>query len=228
MSSVINNLEMYSRQLDLFNPSDFEGVKVAIIGSGSVGSFTALTLAKMGIKDITIYDFDTIEKHNISNQFFRMQDITKLKVDAIKEVIKEFCDIDVKVIKEKIDEENIKNIDAEIVIASTDDMSSRKIIYEYCKQSGVRLFVDARMGGEVMRIYSISPSLPQEKKFYEASLYEDKEVNGEKCTAKTIIYNVLLIASLITSQIKKYLTQEDIMNELIFDFKTLIFNSRKA
>ena len=114
------------------------------------------------------------------------------------------------------------------VIASTDEMSSRKIIYEYCKQSGVRLFVDARMGGEVMRIYSISPSLPQEQKFYEASLYEDKEVNGEKCTAKTIIYNVLLIASLITSQIKKDLTQEDIMNEIIFDFKTLIFNSRKA
>lgn len=39
--------------------------KVAIVGVGSLGSYLASELVKLGIKDLTLYDGDTIEEENI-------------------------------------------------------------------------------------------------------------------------------------------------------------------
>jgi len=52
----------YWRQLKIFNPSKHRDIKIAMIGAGSVGSFTALVLAKMGLTNITVWDDDVVEK----------------------------------------------------------------------------------------------------------------------------------------------------------------------
>ena len=44
-------------------------------------------LARFGVKNITLYDFDRVEAHNIANQMFTSEDIGKPKVDAVKEMI---------------------------------------------------------------------------------------------------------------------------------------------
>ena len=74
----------YHRQLDILDPKSMD-VPVTIIGAGATGSFTALSLAKMGIRNITIYDFDTVEEHNLPNQFYRQCDLGKRKVEALRE-----------------------------------------------------------------------------------------------------------------------------------------------
>ena len=43
---------------------------IHIIGCGATGSWVALMLAKMGISNITCWDFDKVEEHNLPNQFF--------------------------------------------------------------------------------------------------------------------------------------------------------------
>ena len=52
---------------DYFSPNKVNG-KVHIIGCGSVGSTIAELIARTGIKDICLYDFDTVSPHNIANQ----------------------------------------------------------------------------------------------------------------------------------------------------------------
>lgn len=71
---------------DYFSPVDVKK-RCHIIGCGSVGSTVANLLARLGIKKISLYDFDTVSAHNIANQMFVDADIKRLKVDAVKDMI---------------------------------------------------------------------------------------------------------------------------------------------
>lgn len=69
---------------EFFKP-ELVAERVHIIGCGAVGSLLADTLARMGLTKITLYDFDTVDEHNIANQLYVDSDIGKLKVDALSE-----------------------------------------------------------------------------------------------------------------------------------------------
>ena len=60
-----------------------------IIGCGSVGSTVAENLARSGLTDFVLWDFDTVEEKNIVNQMFRSQDVGKSKVEALRDIISE-------------------------------------------------------------------------------------------------------------------------------------------
>lgn len=74
-----------TKQREFFNPANVG--RVHIIGCGSVGSSLAELLARTGVEKFTLWDFDTVESHNICNQMFNAQDVSKLKVDAVKEMV---------------------------------------------------------------------------------------------------------------------------------------------
>jgi hypothetical protein len=87
-------------------------------------------------------------------------------------------------------------------------------------RAGVQLYVDARMGGEVCRVYSVRPTDPDDVRAYEATLYDDDQADDVACTAQAIIYNVLVIAGLVANQVKKQVKGEPLSRELILDLKT--------
>lgn len=73
-----------SKSYEFFKP-DMLTARVHVIGCGAIGSTVAENLARFGITKITLYDFDKVEAHNITNQMFRETDIGKFKVDAMAE-----------------------------------------------------------------------------------------------------------------------------------------------
>jgi molybdopterin/thiamine biosynthesis adenylyltransferase len=75
-----------NKHLEFFNPFDIKD-DIHIIGVGAVGSFVALQLAKLGLSRINIWDFDTVDEHNITNQVYGVKDIGRLKTDAMKDHI---------------------------------------------------------------------------------------------------------------------------------------------
>lgn len=77
-----------SKSYDFFQP-DKDSARVNIVGCGSVGSTIAENLARCGVTNIALWDFDTVEPRNIVNQMFRQQDVGKLKVDALVEILTE-------------------------------------------------------------------------------------------------------------------------------------------
>ena len=85
--------DRFLRQRDIIPPEKLAALEVTIIGAGAVGSFTCLTLAKMGVMNITVYDGDTVEEHNLPNQWYRPRDLGRQKVDALAEIIHEFTDV---------------------------------------------------------------------------------------------------------------------------------------
>ena len=78
-----------TKSIEYFDPVNVRG-KCHIIGCGSVGSTIAENLARLGVTNFVLYDFDIVEPHNLANQMFVQTDVKKPKVEAVKKII---CDI---------------------------------------------------------------------------------------------------------------------------------------
>ena len=212
-----SNQLLYTRQEGILDPKLLKDRRVTVIGTGAVGSFTALTISKMGVKRVWLYDIDGVSAHNLPNQFFRKQDIGQFKVDALTDILNQFSDTDVRPTNKLYKSQPLK----EIVVVATDSMSSRKLVWEQFKtQDSARVLIEARMGAELGQIYMIQKQpfpwrvSPKDLKFYEDRLYSDEEAKELPCTARSIIYNVLMLSSLICRALKGYLKQEKYPREV--------------
>ena len=78
--------------------------RIAIVGVGGVGSNLALQLVLSEATDeLDIYDADTVSESNLSRTPYRMRDIGRMKVYALKDVLDGFGrDVDVNAFPEKV------------------------------------------------------------------------------------------------------------------------------
>ena len=76
-----------AKSYDFFKPEDLGTDRVHIIGCGATGSTLAELLARFGIANITLYDFDAVEGKNLANQMFLHRHIHMPKVDAVASII---------------------------------------------------------------------------------------------------------------------------------------------
>jgi molybdopterin/thiamine biosynthesis adenylyltransferase len=206
----------YWRQNDIISLRDLEEISTVVIGCGGIGSPTVITLAKMGVKWITVYDDDKVEPHNLPNQFFRKVDIGWPKVEAIKSICSQFTDAVVTAIQEKVTDQMLSGI----VISGVDSMEERRIIWPAIRYNpAIPFYIDGRMGGQLGRIYSLNPCDTESVNWYERTL-EGKAMEM-RCTAQAIIYNSFMISSLIANQVKKHARAESTAREILFDLQTL-------
>lgn len=217
------NLIDFWRQMDIVSPADLK-MPITVIGAGGIGSPLILALAKMGCEFITVYDGDKVESHNVPNQIFRIEDIGKPKVEAVKEVARSFAGVEIEAKNEFYKNQKL----AGIVISAVDSMKTRSEIWAQVKHKpGITLYIEARMGGEEFLIYAINPCDPDDIELYEEDLYTDEEASQAPCTARAIIYNVFVLAGILASIVKKFVKGEKYPPTVIFDLKTLFMQTRK-
>ena len=206
--------EMQLRQFDILQPS---ALNITIVGAGGIGSWTALSLAKMGYENITVYDFDKVEEHNIGTQFYKTEDIGRDKVHALMENILGFTGTEICFVADKATEP----ITADVLILAVDNMKARKEISE---QAQCQFMIDARMGGQIFNIFSV---MPYEMERYKETLFADEDGVQEPCTAKAIAYNVFGIASFISNLVKRFDKGERMPFELNGDYINLkLYNTK--
>lgn len=87
INSIPKKEELYSRNKGLLELDLLEKKRVAIIGLGSFGSFIATELAKAGVGEFTLVDFDRLEPSNIARHICGVPDLGRLKVDAVRDAI---------------------------------------------------------------------------------------------------------------------------------------------
>lgn len=75
-----------SKHLEFFNPLKLNK-EIHILGVGATGSNIAVQLVRLGIEQIHIWDFDTVDERNISNQTYTFADLGKPKTEALKEYL---------------------------------------------------------------------------------------------------------------------------------------------
>lgn len=208
-----------SRHFELFNPYTFDK-SVHVVGAGASGSWLALALAKLGIVDLHVWDFDVVEEHNIPNQAFGVDHDTMYKVDALEHLIYSQTRTNITKHREKVERQRLSGI----VYCMVDSMEARKTIWENCgkMKSQVKLWVEPRMGLEVGRVYNINPMDYTQIQKYEDTWYGDDVAEVSACgNSMTVINASLAIASWCTRQLITFVNDgiDEMDNEILMDFK---------
>ncbi len=210
----------FLRQTNIYNPEE-QTFEVIIVGAGSTGSFVALTLAKMGIDNIKVIDFDKIEDHNIPNQFYRIKDIGKYKVTALKEIIKDFTGTVIETWNKKITKKTDMDFNMNtLLIYCTDNIESRKLITEKAEGFPIKI-IDTRFGGEGYSIHTLDPSDDKALKEYYTGL--DEPIKETPCGEKGIIYTILSLAAEVCNIVKRMDKEETYPKTLRRELKTYRF-----
>lgn len=199
-----------TRQFDII-PLDVLSKPVTIIGCGAIGSFLGLQLAKMGVTNLTLFDHDSIEIENMSNQFFTHHAIGSNKALALKDLILAFTGGPVTAIPRKFGEQIPDAMNAQgIVVVAVDSMEARRMVYESIKEKNFQVdyIVDPRMSAEFFTMYVINPHKTKDQETYEKTLFSDSEGVQERCTAKSTVYTASLGAGLVTKAVKNILLKQ--------------------
>lgn len=210
----------HARQSGLVPTEKLEDLEVVVVGVGGIGSWAALSLAKLGVGSMCVIDPDIVEEHNLANQAYRHQDLTKNKVEALHEMLEDIRPTMPVLPFVGVFEQ--KYLEASVVVSGLDSMDARKGLWECLIQTDTPLYIDGRMAGEFMRIFIVEMKDPLSVKAYEDTLYANKEVSREPCSARSIVYNTQVIGGLISLLVKKYLVGEELPKELMFDLTNLL------
>jgi molybdopterin/thiamine biosynthesis adenylyltransferase len=200
-----------TRFRDICN-TDEKQMSVTVIGAGSLGSNVIVLLARLGLKDITVYDDDVVESHNLGHQAYREIDTGTPKSESIFDIVYESTGTKITPVNKRTDG---KGISTDILILATDSMASRK---EIASNAEYQFIIDGRMGGETFNIYTASGL---DKTEYEKTLYTDEEARELTCGGRSIGYTSYLAAGLVVNQVKKLLNGEDVSPEINFCSKTM-------
>lgn len=115
------------------------------IGCGSIGSWTAECLVRMGFRP-TIIDFDSVEEVNIGPQAFYQSDIGKNKA----EVLANRFGLDY--MANKIQEVESTVFSNKIVVIAVDNNAARRYIYEQCLLHEPKAIIDGSTGGPMFTV----------------------------------------------------------------------------
>jgi sulfur carrier protein ThiS adenylyltransferase len=126
--------------------------RVGIAGAGGFGSNCAVALAKSGVWTIFIADFDIIEESNLNRQYYFIEQIGKMKTDALKENISRINpDILIIAFQEKLNSSIIPEVfkDCDIIIEALDTSDMKEMLIHSAQLTlpGIPLIIGSGVAG---------------------------------------------------------------------------------
>jgi len=207
----------YTRQTRLFDPAKYGSIPIHVIGVGAIGSIATLMLAKVGFNNITCYDHDKVEEHNLPNQFYPMDSIGHYKVEALQKIVLDYTGIEISPHPVKWEEQHLKGI----IISSVDSMSVRKQIFNnVLLNPAIKYLIDPRMAGLDFRIACVN--YDNAKKY---SWYPDAEASPEMCGARSIMFNVGIVGGIVVNMACMIAQDRIPPSEIVGDLETICFTT---
>jgi len=127
---------MFRRQIEILgeNQTELSKKTILVVGAGGLGNVVMSEIGCIGLKEIYLMDFDTIEIHNIHRQFqFKEKDIGKYKAKILADNTHR-CGTKIIPIVEKFEDFDKK---VDLVIDCTDNFEVRRQIDKYAKQNNI-------------------------------------------------------------------------------------------
>jgi len=216
-----------SQQFDRFKDAPWfrERTETVLVGgAGGIGSWLVFFLTKAGFKPI-VYDYDRIEEHNLGGQLFRPESVGHLKVDALYDMIKEFCNEEISVVDTPFDENSATHY---FMFSAFDNMKARKDFFNVWKKSiencpVTPILIDGRLLMEQLQIFSVTPENMQQ--YEEKYLFDDSEAEGGPCTLKQTSHSAAMIASHMVGMFTNHITniyEREIIRDVPFYFEHFI------
>lgn len=186
--------------------------KIAIIGSGGLGSSLAFALGASGIKEIHMVDFDEVSLHNIHRQItFKIGDEGKSKALLnVSTMLQRYPFV--KAIAHNCDflEFCKKEIELDLIIDATDNLEARSHIDEYAKSKNLPW------------IYGSVEAFHGQVCFFQDSSFRDAFKIATRSPAGIAAPMVMHIASLQANLALRYLVGLSLKTDLLY---YLFFNN---
>lgn len=140
-------MEIFEREIKLLGLEKFEKLtksNILVVGIGGVGGYVCEMLARCGIGNLTIIDFDTIAPSNINRQIIALHStIGTKKTEAFEKRLLDINpNLNLKIFSERLTENNfddIVNTDFDYVIDAIDTFENKISLICYCKNKGINI-----------------------------------------------------------------------------------------
>lgn len=203
-----------TRHVDVFNPGAWGQRRVDVIGVGATGSKIALSLAKLGVRNLHVWDHDEVESHNIANQVYGPVHIGMNKAAAFASVMEFYTEVSPTTHGKWDGERSL----GEVVFCLPDSMAVRQQFFEAHRHSlSTRLVIETRMGATHGQVLSYRPGNPDSVARYEGTLFsdDDAEVEASACgTAITVGPTGDIISGFAVWRFLRYFADEEVEPEL--------------
>lgn len=214
----MTNEGQFTRQLGIIDPEKLS-FSISLIGAGSIGSWTALALLKLGCSNLTVYDQDEVEDHNPGSQIYTSTDVGESKLKALQDKLLSLTETEISIKETAITEDNVSELfEHDIIISAVDNIETRKLIFEALKTNTWQgNFIDGRMAGNVIEVYTTPMSEALRVAHYETRLFTPEEGEQVDCSMRSVVYNVFIVAGFITDLVARVANEQRTPRELIID-----------
>ena len=222
-----NELLRYSKQIILkeigiIGQKKISSAKILVVGVGGLGCPLILYLANAGIGNIGLVDNDKVDLSNLNRQIiFNSTDVGKSKVIQAKKFVKKINKkIKVKAYKDRLTEENIKNIlkNYDVICDCSDNFSTRYLLNDFSLKNK-KILISAAINRFDAHIFTFN--FKKNVPCYRCFMPEIPDLDN-KCDAEGILPTVAGIAgTLQANEVIKYIVERK--NELFG--KMIIFNT---
>jgi hypothetical protein len=194
-------MSVLTQQTDRFKDAEWvpkHNESVVIGGAGGIGSWLAFFLARIGF-NISIYDFDIIEEHNLGGQLFQANQVGSYKVDAVRQILANFNGNPPNTFNVPF---TLTSPTHHFMFSAFDNMKARKEMFEVWKRSipncpVTPIFIDGRLELEQLQIFCVTPEYIDE--YQHQHLFDDARVEDAPCTMKQTSHTAAMIASHMTA-----------------------------
>lgn len=205
----------FVRQEDFVPVNSLEGKKVTVIGVGAIGRQVALQLAAIGVRELTLIDFDSVTPTNVTTQGFHSSDVGEEKVEVVEKSVKAVDpDIKVTAICDRFRPDHVDE-ESKIIFLCVDSVQARSEIWDVVQEIPGLVLVDGRMLGEVMRIITVSNT--QSSMYYPSTLFHPSEAAKGRCTGQSTMYTANIAGGLMVHQMTRSLRGIPLDDDMCFN-----------
>ena len=184
---------------------------VAVVGAGALGNHVCMGLIGLGVGTIKIYDFDTVEAHNLNRQLlFCENDVGHNKAEVLATRLQERnSSILIVGIDQKIEDDTIEAVlaNVDIIVDCVDLIYVRRIINRFCLFENISLVHGgiSWFGGQTGIITRETPCVnciyPQEMQAIEI----DIETSCTRKPEPSVVYISQIIAGFMVANVRRIL-----------------------
>ena len=189
-----------------------EEVSFDVFGVGNIGSWLALFLSRIDPKQITIWDDDIIESHNIGGQAFRLLSIGSNKISEVSHMCREMSGYRITRKCYRVNKNSTNMISSAInksskhvfMFSAFDNMQARSDLFNILKSATNKgaipqqnvFFIDGRANVEHFQVFAINMhDETQVAKYEKEQLFSDDEVEEQACNYKSSTHCGVQVAS---------------------------------
>ena len=183
MGATFDYGNAFSRNIGWVTQADqakLRGARIAIAGLGGVGGAHLLTLARLGIANFNIADFDDFGIHNMNRQAGAfMPFMGQAKIDTMARLAKDINpEIDLRLFPQGVNEANVDEFlrDVDVYVDGLDFfvLPVRRMVFAKCREKGIPALTAAPLGMGVAFLY-FSPTGMSFEDYFKVEAHESQE-----------------------------------------------------